>query len=80
MLAMPLNLATGLAVQDEADRVLFGSSTGSLFEVPNLSSYIIACAQLVGETLTLCVEEETSNTTESLGGKELDFGLGACQY
>jgi hypothetical protein len=41
---------------------------------PNLSGDEVAVLQLINESLALAVEQETTNTTESLSSEELDLG------
>lgn len=47
-----------------------------LLVFPDLSSDVIAMLEFIDEALASVVEEETTNTTESLSGQELDFGVG----
>lgn len=42
----------------------------------HLSRDIVATSKLVAEAVAGVVQEETSNTTESLGGEEFDFCVG----
>jgi len=66
MLAMPMNLVSGGLVEAETERSL---------ALPHLAGDVIAAAELVGESVTVGVEEETTNTTEGLGGEELNLGV-----
>lgn len=47
-----------------------------LLVLPHFASNIVAMLQLIDEALAGVVEQKTSNTTESLGGQELDLGVG----
>jgi len=60
-------LSTG-RVDDKAVRALVA--------LPHLAGDVITGAEFVAETVTLIVDEETTNTTESLSSQELDLGVG----
>jgi len=61
----------GLAVEDETDGPL-----ALLLLFPHLAGDVVTVTELVRETLALGVEEETTFTTEGLGGQELELGVG----
>jgi hypothetical protein len=46
-----------------------------LLVLPHTPGDIVTVAELVCETLTLVIKEETTDTTQSLGSQELDLGL-----
>lgn len=58
-----------LGVEDEANREL-----ALVLLLPHLTGDVITMAKLVAEAVAICVEEETTLTTESLSGQELPFG------
>lgn len=60
----------GLAVEDETDRPLV-----LLLLLPHLGRDVVTVTQLIGETLTVAVEQETTLTTQGLRGQELELGL-----
>lgn len=66
VLAVPLDLLGGSCVQDQADGELV---------LPHHASNIVAVAQLVAEALAVGLKEQTTDTTEGLGSKELDLGI-----
>lgn len=59
----------GLGVEDEADGVL-----ALILLLVDHAGDVITMAKLVAEAVTITVEEETTLTTEGLGGKELPLG------
>jgi hypothetical protein len=65
VLAVPLNLARRLAIENEAD--------GVLLVLPHLAGNVVTVLKLIDETLAGVIEKETADTTESLGGEELDL-------
>jgi hypothetical protein len=65
---MPLDLLGGGTIEYEADRM-------SMLLLPDLTSDVVTVLELINETLTLAVEEKTTDTTESLSGKEFDLCL-----
>lgn len=66
VLAVPLDLLGGRCVQDQADGELV---------LPHHASNIVAVAELVTEALAVGLKEQTTDTTEGLGSKELDLGI-----
>jgi len=83
--AVPLNLFGGFTVEDEPNWMLDAgwsvdaeetiecmTDLSSLF--PDLSGDVVTVLQLIDESLAFAVEQEATDTTESLGSKELDFG------
>ena len=84
VLAVPLNLLGGLAVEDESDGVLavlpdagarVNPKVGTRYMVYLPSCYIIASPKFICEPLTFVIKQDTTDTTEGLGSEELDFGL-----
>lgn len=67
-LAVPLNLLGSLSVQNQAH--------WELVVVPHASGNVITVAKLIGETVTLVVEQKTTDTTQGLSSQELDLGVG----
>lgn len=43
--------------------------------LPDLSGDVISSTELIAEALTLIVKKKTTDTSESLSGEELDFGV-----
>ena len=64
---MPEDLVGSLSVEDEA--------VGTGLGLPHLTGHIVASAELVDESLTLVGQQQTANTAESLGGKELHLWI-----
>ena len=64
---MPEDLVGALSVEDEA--------VGTGLGLPHLTGHIVASAELVDESLTLVGQQQTANTAESLGGKELHLRI-----
>jgi hypothetical protein len=83
VLAMPLDLPRGLAVKNESNGELRnnqyklpGLMVGTyLLVLPHTACNIITVTELICETLTLVIKEETTDTTQSLGSQELNLGL-----
>jgi len=84
VLAVPLNLLGSFTIEDESDWVLnagwsidsegtmrYRTDLAPLF--PDLPGDVVTVLQLIDESLTLTVEQETANTAEGLGSKELDL-------
>lgn len=67
VLAVPLDLLGGSCVQDQADGELV---------LPHHASDVVAVTQFVTEALAVGRKEQTTDTTEGLGSKELDLGIG----
>ena len=44
--------------------------------LPHLAGNEVTVLKLVDEPLALVIEKETTDTTESLSGQELHFGIG----
>jgi hypothetical protein len=65
VLAMPLDLARRLAVENKTD--------GVLLVLPHLAGDVVTVLKLIDETLAGVVEKKTTDSTESLGGEELDL-------
>ena len=61
----------GLGVEDEADGELV-----LVLLLPHHTGDIVTVAELVAESVTVGVEQQTTLTTESLSGKELPLGAG----
>merc|ERR1719440_528737 len=66
VLGVPDDLIRGSLVQAKAERRLV---------LPHLTSHIVTAAKLVGKTLAITVQDETTNTSEGLSGKELNLGI-----
>jgi len=67
VLDVPSNLVRGGGVEDETERSLV---------LPHLSGDVVTTSEFVTETLAVGIDEETTDTAESLGGEELDLGIG----
>lgn len=65
--AVPLDFAAGSAVEDQAD----GATS-----LPDLARDVVTVTELIAEALAAVVDEDTTDTTESLGSQELDLGVG----
>lgn len=68
VLAVPLDLFATSAVQNQSVRALVA--------LPHLASHVIAVTQFVCKSKAVAVHQETTDTTESLRGQELDFRVG----
>ena len=66
MLNVPNNLLASLSVEAKTERPII---------LPHATSDVIAATELVGETVTVLVDQNTADTTKSLGGEELDLGV-----
>jgi len=64
--AVPNDLGGGSLVEHQAEWA---------FVLPHLASYVIATAQLVGEPVAVSVKDKTTDSSQSLGGQELDLGI-----
>ncbi len=62
VLDVPFDFAAAGTVEDEADGAL---------GLPDLARDVVTVAELVAETLAFGVDQETADTTESLGSQEL---------
>mmetsp|Transcript_44393 Transcript_44393/g.70288 ORF Transcript_44393/g.70288 Transcript_44393/m.70288 type:complete len:221 (-) Transcript_44393:110-772(-) len=69
--AMPDDLVRGSFVENQSER---------RFVLPHLTCHIITAAKLITNALALLVQNETSNATQSLGGKELDLRIGIIRF
>jgi hypothetical protein len=64
VLAVPFDFLTGLGVKDQTE--------GSLV-LPHLASDVVTVTQFIGETVTIGVQKDTTDTTEGFSGQELDL-------
>jgi hypothetical protein len=64
---MPFNALRGGTVKDETNWVPF--------VLPDFAGYIITMLKFIDKTFASVVQQETSNTTKSLSGQELDFRI-----
>ena len=67
MLALP-----GDIIRDRLVR----SKTEWLFVLPHLSCHVVPPSQFNGKTVSVCVENKTTDSAEVFFHKELDFGIG----
>lgn len=65
VLAVPLDLLGRSRVEDQSDR--------ELVVLPHLTRDIVAVLQLVDESVTRIVDEESADTTQSFGREEFDL-------
>mmetsp|Transcript_55 Transcript_55/g.154 ORF Transcript_55/g.154 Transcript_55/m.154 type:complete len:239 (-) Transcript_55:329-1045(-) len=66
MLAVPHDLIRGCFVQDQAVRRL---------GLPHLAGHVVTATELVAEAHAGSVDDQATNSTQSLSGQELDLGL-----
>jgi len=66
VLAVPNDLLGGGLVQAQPEGRL---------ALPHLARHVVATAQLIAEALALGVEDDSTHSTEGLGGQELDLGI-----
>ena len=55
---------------------LVESETEWRFVLPHLSRHIVPPSQLIGETVSVCDKDKTTNSLERFRCEELDFGIG----
>ena len=66
-----------LAVPDDVIRDrLVRSKTEWMFVLPHFSCHVVPPSQFIGKTVSVCVENKTTNSAECFCHKELDFGIG----
>ena len=91
VLTVPLDFLGSLAVEDESDGVLavlpnagarVSKERGqgkwrerNRKDLYSPSCYVIASSKFICESLAFVIKQETTDTTEGLGSKELDLGL-----
>ena len=66
MLALPSDVIRGRLVRNEAEW---------RFVLPHLSCHIVPHSQFIDKTVSLCIEDKTTNSVECFCGKQLDFGI-----
>lgn len=67
VLAVPLDFLGGSGVEDQADWELV---------LPHHTSDVVAVTELITETLSVSLQQQTTDTTKGLSGQELDLGIG----
>ena len=67
MFALPSDTIRGRFVQSETER---------RFILPNLSRHTVPFSQFIGNTVSVCIEDETTNSMKRFFREELDFGIG----
>jgi hypothetical protein len=65
VLAMPLNFFAAFAVENEAE--------GRFIVFPHAARHIVPSAQLIAESVALAIEQQTTDTAQSLSGQKLDL-------
>ena len=60
----------------DVDRRFCQQSSTNLAVLPHFASDVVTVLELVDKALALVVEQETTDTTESLSGQELHLGVG----
>ena len=71
MHAMPMNLLSSGFVESKTERG---------FTFPHFAGDVITATKFIRETTAIAVENKTTNTTEGLGGKELDLGVRLVEF
>ena len=67
MFALPSDINRGRFVQSEAEW---------RFILPHLSCHTVPFSRFIGNTVSVCIEDKTTNSMKRFSREELDFGIG----
>jgi hypothetical protein len=59
---MPFDFLAGLGVEDQTEWT---------FVLPHFTGNVITMSELIGESVSICIEEDTTDTTQSFSSEPL---------